>query len=413
MLRSCQGGPVQSQQFWRVSDDASVPCGGLQHEDPWSASKLAHLSKLENFQALSLVAHDMAAESGFGSLWQFAAHRGRSARPRWAFLASLAALTALDIALTRRDEVCALSSLTNLHELVVKATSGETTQLPDAAWTAVGQLTGLTELQLWNAQVAASPVFADAVSKLPRLEVFAAKLWHPAVLPELKTLPRLTDIYGGWEAGDTQDTTLLQVRTLDAAEGAVPFTAFPGLVELGQRGSVAVECLGIVAESCLGLRDWWHADIDNVSIQSNRAHKYVPAIKPLSQLTQLTRLEFTPDGDFEFVAFATAAQHLVRAGSLRVVRVDADSSWEYFSLAALMHLGRLSGLRELAVCLGRAAGTLHDSYDAATFISGLCGFGRVLFTACDEQLAVLKSAQAVLAGLQVEVPEVELRQWQD
>lgn len=394
-----------------VSHDGFVPCGGLQQEDPWSASGLAHVSKLVNLQALSLVAHDML-NGGFGSpyrTWQLAAPRSRTARPGWAFLGSLTALTALDIALTRPDEVCALGSLTNLHELVVKPTGGEAAQPTDAAWTAVGQLTGLTELQLWNAQVAASPAFAGAVSKLTRLEVFAAKLWQPAVLPELKALPRLTDIYGGWEAGDTQDITLPQVRTLDAAEGAVPFSAFPGLVELGQRGSVALECLGVVAESCPGLRDWWLVDMDNVSIQHNRTDSLV-ALKSLSQLTQLTRIEFAPDGDFELMAFATAAQHLVRAGSLRVVRVTTDHSEDFFCFAGYMHLGRLSGLRELAVCLSRAVVTFHEQYDAAVFIGGLCGIGRVLITACDEELAVLRSAQDLLAELQVEVPKVELRQ---
>lgn len=192
-------------------------------------------------------------------------------------------------------------------------------------------------------------------------------------------------------------------------------------MELGQCGSVAGDCLGIVAESCPGLRDWWVTDMDDASIQRSRAHNSVTAIKSLTRLTQLTRIEFAPSGYFEVMAFVTAAQHLVRAGSLRVVRVQAvrqhaDNSWEYLPVAALMHLCRLSGLRELAVCLGRAAVTFQEvydyGYDAATFIGGLCGIGRVLITACEGELAVLKFAQAMLAAHQIEVPNVELRQCQ-
>jgi hypothetical protein len=243
----------------------------------------------------------------------------------------------------------------------------------------VGQLTALTELQLWGTYFAASPAFAGAVSRLTRLEIFAAKCWHPAVLSELQALPRLTDIYGYWEAGDTQDITLPQVRTLDVAQGYIPFSAFPGLVELGQAGSVEVECFGGAAESCPGLHDWWLSDMDQCSLRyfrssPNALQQCVGAIRTLSRCTQLTRIEFAPSVEAQLLPFATAAQHLMRAGSLQNVRVVMDEStldqpWYGLTVSTLMQLARLAGLRELNVCLG---GVVVKG-DPATFICGLCG----------------------------------------
>lgn len=390
-------------------------CIHLQDLGPFDAVGLSELSRLTQLQSLALLSTT--------SLEDVAPDLPR----RWRFIPHLTALTALDISLSRPDDVAKLGGCTSLVSLVVKGVVPPL-QLQPSTWEAVGTLTRLTELQLWVVDHRFDTLegFASAVTQLTRLEVFACESWTDEVLPVLQGLPALTDVLGYWWSLDgewpgkeeAERVTLPQVRTLSAAGGWVPFKAFPKLEEFGQRRSLTTDAVASVGECCPDLREWWLDDDTDgkpqaTCLEDEPLRSCVAAVQSLTALQRLTRMEVSLSCNAEVFALVPTAEQLLQNGSLQRLRVlVVDDSEPYYvsdiCTSFLVYFGRLSGLRQLQLELQHSADMFGSVSEGAALLGAFGGCAKVSIRAAHSHLRTLELAQSWLQDSGLGVPSVEL-----
>jgi hypothetical protein len=287
----------------------------------------------------------------------------------------------------------------------------------------------LTQLRLLNIDMpeACSEACA-ALSKLKKLQIIAAALWHPGSLPAVSACTQLTELCGEWEVGDGSAVLPLpQVLVLCGAWWNAPVELFPNLhhyrasacVDGGPafEFSISPAQLQSLCTHCTSLRElvltsiggslWLVTDEPGPVAASER----VSAIQSLTALQHLTCLKFTPRDDFELVALVKAAC-VLEGHSLQELHLNeagADEN-EGVSAPAWMQLGQLRQMHKVALRI-RTGVTCRDLGAAAfVFLSALYGCRCVHLQLpgwnpglMDPFMAAVTAAEA--AGLQI--PKIE------
>jgi hypothetical protein len=281
-----------------------------------------------------------------------------------------------------------LSSCVSLCVLEVGCADGLEEGLGAREWAALRALTGLVDLGLQNARLlTASEECCAAVSKLTRLQSFGAGVWSVGMLPALAHCTRLTQLVGRWQENlnSTADEDgllmsmhqLPSVVELGATYGCPPFAALPNLVAVEHSGSISAAAFASMPDHCPGLRELRvvGGDVDHTSLpRSEHRHVRIAAVKALSALTGLLRLEFIVASSTELIALVDVAGLSLSKGlqRLKVVVNRAGA----MRTSALMHLARLQGLPELELQVSSAT-AVEVTQDAKTLLSGLSGIRSV------------------------------------
>lgn len=217
-------------------------------------------------------------------------------------------------------DVAGPSACVHLQHLAV-CTAQSSRQLKPADWASLAQLSCLTELCLLNAVFQkASPEACAALSKLTRLQVITAYKLPQTFVPALTACVQLTEIIGTWQPlcnNDRAVVCLPQVLVLNiptAADDARScFERFPNVRHLREDVLVdGVHHLYAYAMEPLHLSDLCKhcthlqrlvLTAAGSSFASDADHlDCVAAIQSLTALQHLTRLDFTPYDNPEFLA---------------------------------------------------------------------------------------------------------------
>jgi hypothetical protein len=299
-----------------------------------------------------------------------------------------------------------VSSRVALRSLHTGCAVGAEEELGQAEWAAVGRLTGLTELQLWNTDfLSASPECCAAVNSLSRLQVAAAGWWSAEVLPAFSNCTRLTEICGCWRSqGDVAEGVVLpSVVSLSRAAVAPPLAVFPNLTAIEQGDCLSVQTFGSIAQHCTGLTKLAVDDyprgftsLPEPGISDATPFARMGAVKSLSALTRLTRLGFMPQDNTELAVLVHVAADLLPLGLKRLELLLLHNS-PYLSVGALMHLGKLRGLEALSLKLLAARVIVGVLGEPDLFLMALSDITRVgLVLKRQEDVDIVEAAWARL-----------------
>jgi hypothetical protein len=282
--------------------------------------------------------------------------------------AGLTSLTALELDGCPASVLQHESSCVALRSLRAGCPDGAKEELGQAEWAAVGCLTGLTEMRLLNARfLSASPECVAAVNSLPRLQVIEADVWSADMLSVLSSCVHLAEIVGHWEQGSIADFVMLpSVVWLSSTGGSPPLAAFPNLTAIEQSACLSVEAFCGIAQHCTGLTELsvfkypskFTSLPDDATVSAR-----IGAIKSLSALTQLTRLDFMVQDNTEVAVLVDVAADLLPLG-LKWLGVLLLHDSKRLRVCRLMQLAKLQGLSKLTVVLrpaGVSAALRRDS----------------------------------------------------
>jgi hypothetical protein len=197
-----------------------------------------------------------------------------------------------------------------------------------------------------------------------------ADLWSADMLSVLGSCMHLTKICGHWAPGDVAEGVVLpSVVSLSSTGGSPPLVAFPNLTAIMQDACLSVDAFGSIAQHCTGLTEL------TVAAKLARCTSLPPdaaplarigAVKSLSALTQLTRLDFMLWDNAEMVVLTEVAAVLLPLGLKRLGALLLYST-QRLSVGALMHLAKLRGLQRLTLELfaDRVIDGVHDEAAAA------------------------------------------------
>lgn len=306
------------------------------------------------------------------------------------FLSKLTSLTSLEVQLPFIEGLSSISSCTGLRDLLVWRDEAHDEKLSVPECSAVSHLTHLTSLDLgWGVEKAAVPVLYSALRKLPELQRVGVAMWTPKALQVFSGLTALTHIAGGWlsypQVARLKKGCCPHVKCLATTHGAVPFTAFPNLEEVGYHSTVEAESMADLAQHCPHIHtfrlqfylprpeygdgdyddeadEWW--TLRNYDLDTSR----VAAMQGLAQLSGLTTLELRVQDDAELAALASGAAAVQQ---LTVV-VPCWNEKLAVTPSGLAQLGRLRSLRSLELHL---EDRLWDRAHAARMM--LCGLSNV------------------------------------
>jgi hypothetical protein len=364
----------------------------LQEADPIRQHDLLPLANLHSLQDLAINSFN---QSFYQPLLSGELTRG------------LTALTHLGL------DGCCVSCLTHVSNCVslkvlwLGCPDGLEEEMGQGEWSAVGELTELVELALFNAKfLIPSRECCAALNKLTKLQSLGAFLWSAEMLPVVASCTQLTKLVGGWEPVDDSNSvgriTVHSVVELAKTHGSPPFAALPNLVIVEQADCVMPDAFISMSRHCTQLRQL-KAGYGGTSLPSGGPmHARTAAIKALSALTTLTHLEFMLKTIDEMFLVVDVASALLPHGfkHLEVV-VYRDRPMQ---LSALMHLARLQGLPELLLHVDAATADLIV-VDAAIVLSGLSGIRCVHITGLkSDQIDALHAAQAALYGRDLPCP---------
>jgi hypothetical protein len=294
---------------------------------------------------------------------------------------SLTALTSLSMSGCHVSCLEHVGSCTALRVLELYCPDGSQEELSESGWAAVGELTGLVDLQLYSAEMMTpTPECCDAVGKLTRLQSFGAEAWSVDMLLALAPCTQLTQLAGGWQHGnkDVAHVVLPSVVELADAHGCAPFAALPNLVTVRQSSPLAPDAFANMGKHCSQLRQliaWDSARLPMTSLPSAETSRvHISIVKALSALTCLTRLDFMVGASGEVCALVDVVADLLPHGFQRLkVCVLGDS---HVRLGMLMLLAKLHGLPELVLELNPSTAD-EVVLDAWPFLSALSGVRHV------------------------------------
>jgi hypothetical protein len=365
-----------SPAFWQVAD-------------PWDGADVLPLKNLHSLQHLS----NQSTTYLLG-------------RPLLSaeLAAGLTSLTELLLGGCRVGVLRHVSSCVALRNLYVGCAAGTKEELGQAEWAALGCLTGLTRLKLPNAKVvSASPECCAAVNSLSRLQTAEADLWSLDMLSALSSCSYLSHMSGAWEQrGVTAEGVVLpSVVSLSQTGGSPPFAAFPNLTEIEQHDWLVVQAYAGIAQHCTGLTELTVDDYPRSSTSLAPAAEplaRIGAIKSLSALTQLTRLDFMVQDNTELAVLVDVAAGLLL---LELKRLDVLLLYNSprLHVGALMHLAKLRGLEALSLELLADRVVADLLKDTDNFLMALSDIGVVgLMLRKQEDLDVVEAACARLKG---------------
>lgn len=114
--------------------------------------------------------------------------------------AGLTALTRLELDGCRVSCLSHVSKCVSLKVLHMGCPDGLEEEMGPGDWAALGELTGLVELELLNAKFPTpTQDCCAAMSKLTQLHSVGAWLWSAEMLPLLAACTHLTELIGGWQ----------------------------------------------------------------------------------------------------------------------------------------------------------------------------------------------------------------------
>lgn len=277
-----------------------------------------------------------------------------------------------------------LSTCVSLKVLSIGCADGFEEELGRSEWSAVGELTKLLELELFNAKFfTPTQECCAAVNKLTKLHSFGAFLWSTEMLPLVAACTLLTKLVGGWQQQEDSSSggriTLPWVMELAKTHGSPPFVALPNLSTVEQSACMTMDAFICMSRHCTQLRQL-KAGYGGTSLPSSEPIlARIAAIKALSSLTGLIYLEFMVKDNAELLSVVDVVVSLLPHGfrHLEVV-VYRDRPMR---LSALMHLARLQGLPELLFHVDVATADLMVAdaslADTAIVLSGLSGIRYV------------------------------------
>lgn len=295
--------------------------------------------------------------------------------------AGLTALTSLCMSGCHVSCLEHVSSCTALRVLEMYCPDGCVEELSETGWAAVGELTGLVDLQLYNAEMMTPTAeCCVAVGKLTKLQSFGAEAWSVDMLTALASCTQMTQLAGGWQQGnkDVAHVVLPSVVELVDAHGCPPFAALPNLVTVKQSSSFASDAFANMGKHCSQLRQliaWGSARLPKTSLpsaESSRVH--ISTVKALSALTCLTRLDFMVGARGEVCALVDVVADLLPYGFQHLEVCVLGGS--HVRLGMLMLLAKLHGLPELVLELNSSTAD-EVVLDAWPFLSALSGVRHV------------------------------------
>jgi hypothetical protein len=136
-----------------------------------------------------------------------------------------------------------------LQALVMMCPVGLEEEMGPSEWSAVGELTSLVDLRLYNAEFLSptTECFA-AIRKLTGLQRLGAWMWSAEMLPALAICTKLTQLVGGWQDdGRSADGVLLPyVVELSETNGT------PNVVILSQSDGMSTDAFTNLAGTAFG-----------------------------------------------------------------------------------------------------------------------------------------------------------------
>jgi hypothetical protein len=297
-------------------------------------------------------------------------------------LTALTALTALTLSGCPVACLAHVGSCVALRVLVMYCPDGLEEEPGSSEWAAVGKLTGLVELQLYNAKLLTpSRDWCAAVSKLTGLQRLGTWLWSARMLAAVAACTKLTQLVGGWQEDDSRSAdgvVLKSVVELKETFGSPPFAAFPNLVAVQQWDCMAPDAFVSMTLHCTRLRELTFAyaprgpSLARVEPLSAR----ITALKALSPLTSLTRLECVCLKSHELMAVVHVVGTLLPKGFQRL-RLDVPpGAASRVPVTFVLQLAKLQGLPELLLQVGPAA-SVALARDIELLLSALSGIKSV------------------------------------
>jgi hypothetical protein len=228
-----------------------------------------------------------------------------------------------------------------------------------------------------------------ALSKLVCLEVLGAERLHADVLPALAAISQLTCIGGAWlDGGLTGCIQLPSVRALRLTSGSPPFQALPGL-ELVESGMLAVPAILSLSRHCMGLTALACSSSARPRLPGDApGADRIAALQSLTRIHALTSIKIMGGDGNEFISVVHAASILL-SHNLQKVELLANMSW--VPVGALMHVGKLAGLKQLVLhLLGRNLSSKLQS-DLGPLLSVVSGIGEVCIgLSCQQDALALR-----------------------
>lgn len=271
-------------------------------------------------------------------------------------------------------------------------------ELDSDAWAALGQLTALTHLHIWNASITERTAECSAaLGRLTNLQYIAADAWSVAVLSAVSSLTQLTGWGGSWQLSpDGLGPPAGQLRFPNVSAyleggGHVPFSIFPSLCTCELRAPISSAALTALSQHCTHLEQL----LVSLNVQSYATllpDDPVTRIGAIRSMTRLVRLiELSCLAGLEASAWASVAAELAKQ-QLRMVSVYCLSV-RGMRVAAVMTFAQVSGLQQLFVQLGSREWT-KVAADCMTIFSAFCRIPNVTF-------AVEEAAHATQARSEV------------
>lgn len=284
-------------------------------------------------------------------------------------LTGLTSLTRLHSNCTVSHMQC-INACTSLCHLRLSAAAESVHECDAAAWQALGRLTALTHLRLWNAcAVAPTPECHAALGGLQHLQYVAARTWSLDVLSACSNHAQLTAIGGVFETDTDTSSSVSGVRfarVLDLFDsgGGIPFSAFPRLRKCSLMRPLPVAALTEMGRKCLELAEFrvsWHAVMLQTLLPGPPVAARVQAIKSLAALTHLRRVDFILGDLADAAALGQVASELTgrQLTPLDVLFLNNDN----IRAPAIMAVAHIQGLQQLRIQLGvsQAAAVAADS----------------------------------------------------
>lgn len=370
----------------------------MQASNACTGAELGALGKLQQLRSLDIAVKQPPKNSPY----QLHPHH---------LVSKLTSLTALQFEPCTPHALGCFSSCTSLQSLSCSCGDGDETVVAPADWNAVGQLTGLTRLQLLSGlATTASKECILAFGQLRHLVSFAAGELSLDILTALSACTKLMEIQGGWCSGvegegeERASITMPSVLALTSTGGPVPFAAFPNLQKVHQADAICSTALSSLSMHCKDLQELKFApatkatDVSELvpffSVSTDeQGDSLVAAWRDLGDLQGLSKLSASVQDDMELISLVSAANSLVRKSLTRLSLDLGDLS--YVSVSGLLQLARLSGLRELQVTV--LCWPMDDAEDAFSILCALWGIDEVtIITATHAELLVVEQAASDL-----------------
>lgn len=336
-------------------------CSNEEVADPWDEADVLPLRNLHSLQRL-----DITDSTDF--FWPLLSAE---------LAAGLTSLTEVQLGGCPVAALKHVSSCVALRSLFATCPEGAEQELGQAEWAAVGCLTGLTRLELLNARfLSASPECCAAVNSLLRLQVTGAYLWSADILSAFSSCVHLTKILGHWEQGSIADFVVLpSVLALGETGGSPPLAAFPNLTAIEQDEYMFVKAFGSIAQHCTGLTELavYDGPRSSTSLPPDATSSArIGAIKSLSALTHLTRLDFRVRDNTELAVLVNVAAGLLSVGLKRLDLLLLSES-PRLSVGALMLVAKLRGVPLLGLKPLANSIMVGVRKDPDTFLMSLSG----------------------------------------